>query len=879
VRFPRPAPAGALLAVVVVVPTAVVMPTFTASVPAPHPVAADVQSLPIDGVDRQALRQAPVPDELESTWRKITTRTAAARSATRPPVAITGQIATDGFRMLGVTWKGAAPSEDGAVVVTARTRTDDRWTDWFEVPTSVDAGTQASPNGRFGTVPYWAGDSDAVQVRVDAVGSARPTDVRADLIEPGTSDADATVTGGWSGSTASAATERPPIVTRAEWGADESLRDKRLENSDTFKVAFVHHTAGSNNYTPSESPAVVRGLYSYYVNTLKYADMGYNFLVDKYGTIYEGRAGSITKPVRSAASGGFNTNTLAVVAMGNFESAPASDALVRGISKVLAYRLSRYHRDPFGRKQLTAEVGSSKYSAGTKVSFKVISGHRDSQLTACPGGNLYRELPAIRRLANGYMGSSLIEPTLSRTSVPMGSDVSITARARVTQSQSWALTVRKFCSGELVRRLTGNASPGDPITARWRGRTENGKLAPPGRYRVTLTSSGNGSSAWPYARSVVVGVGGDAAAPTTSSLNGTSAGSYVPQRPQTLLSTTSGKGTKNRLILGPDRRLDVQVLGRAGVPASGVTAVALSVEAECASTGTRVTVGPDTVSGAGARAVSVNRDGTARAFIVVRVGPGGGIRFQNAAGAVGLKASVVGYVSTNGGGGSLHPLPRTSLGGASPLPVDPSPVSVDVAGRAGVPAGAKAAVLAIRRTAGSPVGAVWAWPAGAEKPGAPTWSRPRGSASVSQVVVPVGDNGQIRVAANKSGSVAFDVAGYVASDGARSVHPVVPKSLLGSGKQLGKGEAERVGVRGRAGIPPEARAVVVQVTGSAGKKQGRLTLWPRGAAEPTSADLVVPARAGRETLSVLRIGKGGDVRLRARDAALRANLTVVGWIR
>ena len=155
---------------------------------------------------------------------------------------------------------------------------------------------------------------------------------------------------------------KPPIVTRAEWGADESLRDKRLENSDTFKVAFVHHTAGSNNYTRSESPAVVRGLYSYYVNTLDYADMGYNFLVDKYGTIYEGRAGSITKPVRSAASGGFNTDTVAVVAMGNFETAPASDAMVRGIAEVLAYRLSRFHRDPFGRKVLTAEVGSSKYA-------------------------------------------------------------------------------------------------------------------------------------------------------------------------------------------------------------------------------------------------------------------------------------------------------------------------------------------------------------------------------------------------------------------------------------------------------------------------------------------------------------------------------------
>ncbi len=877
-RFPRPAPAGAMFAVVLVVPTAIIAPSFTASSPTPHPVAAEVQSVRVTGVDRVALRQAPVPDELESTWRKIATRSTAARAAARPPVAVTEPIETDDFRMLGVTWTGAAPSEEGAVLVTARTRTENSWTEWFEVPTSVDSGTEPSPNGRYGTVPYWAGDSDAVQVRVDAVGDARPTDVRADLIEPGTSEADAAIGGQWSGSTATAATERPPIVTRAEWGANESLRDKKLENSDTFKVAFVHHSAGSNNYSRSESPAVVRGLYSYYVNTLKYADMGYNFLVDKYGTIYEGRAGSITEPVRSAASGGFNTDTLAVVAMGNFETATASDALVRGISKVLAYRLSHYHRDPFGRKVLKAEVGSSKYSAGTKVKFKVISGHRDSQLTACPGGNLYQRLPKIRSLAKGYMGASLIEPTLSRTSVPVGSDVAIAARARVTQSQKWALTVRDQCTGTLVRRLKGTASPSDPVKAVWRGRNENGKLAPPGRYRVTLTSAGNGSSAWPYVRSVVVGVGGAAAKPTESSLRATAAGTYVPQRPQALLSTTSGKGIKNKLVLGPDRRLDVQVLGKAGVPSSRVTAVALSVEAECASKGTRVTVGPDSVSGVGARALSVDRNGTARAFVVVRVGPDGGVRFQNSAGAVGLKASVVGYLSTNGGGGAVRPLNRTSLGGASPLSVGTSSVPVDVAGRAGVPTDAKAAVLAIRRTEKSPVGAVWAWPAGTGKPATPTWKRPRGSASVSQVVVPLGGNGGIRVAADRSGSVAFDVAGYVAADGARSVHPVVPKSLLGSGTRLGKGEAKTVSVRGRAGVPSDATAVLVQVTGSAGKKQGRLTVWPRAANEPKSADLVVPARVGRETLAVLRLGKGGDVRLRAREASLRANLTVVGWI-
>ena len=270
-RFPRPAPAGALFAVVLVVPTVVVAPTFTVTRATPHAVSAQVQHVRLAGVDATALSASPVPGELASSWRQLGGRSVAgaARAAERPPVLITEPIETDDYRMLGVTWTGAAPSEDGAVVVTARTRTDGQWTDWFELHTMVDGGTTASPNGRFATVPYWAGDSDGVQVRVDAVGDATPKDVRADLIEPGTSDADATITEPWSGSAASASTNKPPIVTRAQWGADESLRDKRLENNATIDVAFVHHTAGSNSYSRSESPAVVRGLYSYYVRSLK----------------------------------------------------------------------------------------------------------------------------------------------------------------------------------------------------------------------------------------------------------------------------------------------------------------------------------------------------------------------------------------------------------------------------------------------------------------------------------------------------------------------------------------------------------------------------------------------------------------------------------
>ena len=195
----------------------------------------------------------------------------------------------------------------------------------------------------------------------------------------------------------------------------------------------------------------------------------------------------------------------------------------------------------------------------------------------------------------------------------MGSDVDVVVRAGVLQQQRWTLTVRDYCTGAVVRRVTGEASPSDPIRAAWRGGTDNGGQAAPGRYRLTLTSSGNGSSAWPYQRSVLVGVGGRSAAPSATSLR---EGASRHLRPaacaDAALHDDWNRDHRTGSILGAKRKLDVPVLGRAGVPKSGVSAVAISVEAACASARTRVSVSPDTVTGTGARVLSLGcrLDGT-----------------------------------------------------------------------------------------------------------------------------------------------------------------------------------------------------------------------------------------------------------------------------
>jgi hypothetical protein len=203
---------------------------------------------------------------------------------------------------------------------------------------------------------------------------------------------------------------------------------------------------------------------------------------------------------------------------------------------------------------------------------------------------------------------------------------------------------------------------------------------------------------------------------------------------------------------------------------------------------------------------------------------------------------------------------------------------VAVAGKAGVPSDARAVVLAVRRSGTSPVGSLWVWPTGSEQPAAPSWRRPKGSGVVSQLIVPLGDDGSVRVAADRSGPISLDVAGYVASGQERVVRPLVPKALMGDGVRLDAGQARTVDVRGRMGVPSGARAVVVQISGVTPGKGGRLMVWPRGGQEPRTADVIVPREGARETVAILRLGTGGDLRVRARDAKVRANLTVLGWI-
>ncbi|MFD3821955.1 N-acetylmuramoyl-L-alanine amidase [Streptomyces sp. NPDC058625] len=196
---------------------------------------------------------------------------------------------------------------------------------------------------------------------------------------------------------------RPGIVTRSGWGADESLREQAFVYTDKVGAAFVHHSASGNNYTCAQAPSVIRGIYRYHTESMGWRDVGYNFLVDKCGKIYEGRAGGVANPVLGAHTLGFNSSTMGVAVLGTFDTTDPPAAAVTGVAQLAAWKLGLHGMDPGAKTYLTSD-GGNLYAKGTKVRMNVISGHRDGFNTVCPGGKLYDKLGTARSTAAGYQG-------------------------------------------------------------------------------------------------------------------------------------------------------------------------------------------------------------------------------------------------------------------------------------------------------------------------------------------------------------------------------------------------------------------------------------------------------------------------------------------
>ena len=434
---------------------------------------------------------------------------------------------TEQFSLVGVSWTGAVKRLDGTAQVRTRDLESGAWSAWHDLEVNIDPPEDPEAGMRGASEPLWVGASDGVQVQVvheDGTTGTLPKGLEVNLVDPGVvTDAETkatepaafvaeesspaatptdgtTVTPTDGGTTTSPApTEttavptdtaspsttatvspspsattpsappstvpRPPITSRADWGADESLSPDPSEYNADVKAVFVHHTDGANDYSCADSASVVRGIYAYHTQVNGWNDIGYNFLVDKCGTVFEGRKGGTDLPVLGAHTYGWNRESAGIAVLGEYTSTSASNAALTSISRIAAWKLGQYGADPAGTVQLTAGASQKNYfgtsfTAGSTYSFNRISAHRDGYNTQCPGDSLYAQLPTIRSWAagpvQGLKVASVTGAALSGTTYYTKGAISVkwTATTPASLIRSFQLLV----DGKTVATTSGTAT-------------------------------------------------------------------------------------------------------------------------------------------------------------------------------------------------------------------------------------------------------------------------------------------------------------------------------------------------------------------------------------------------------------------------------------
>ncbi|WP_257231096.1 peptidoglycan recognition protein, partial [Streptomyces sp. UH6] len=174
---------------------------------------------------------------------------------------------------------------------------------------------------------------------------------------------------------------------------------------DKVVAMFVHHTDSPNGYDCAETPGIIRRITADQTAGRHWDDIGYNFLVDRCGTIYEGRAGGADRPVTGAHTQGFNHRTVGVAAIGTFtQGAEVPEAMTEAIARLAAWKLGLSGMDPRADVRLVSSNGKSRFEKGETAELPVIAGHDDGFRTDCPGAALKAHLPLIRERAAQLQG-------------------------------------------------------------------------------------------------------------------------------------------------------------------------------------------------------------------------------------------------------------------------------------------------------------------------------------------------------------------------------------------------------------------------------------------------------------------------------------------
>jgi len=443
------------------------------------------------------------------------------------------------FTLAGLTWVGPVSTGTEFKV---RVRESGVWSAWFKLEYGEYQGVgkdgSESVDTRVGSDPLLTGLADGIEVMMESSTSVVPSQMKVTLVnsqvtkqdrsigqqsirmatsETGMQTQSITALVGAAISPQGALVARPRIVSRAEWGADETWRDPVPRVGSTLRAGIVHHTASTNNYTPEQAPAQMRNLYAYFTQSLNYADMGYNFLVDKYGTIYEGRSGcavgavgcdSATIPAQGAHTAGLNAETFGVSAIGNYDvQAPDNPGvMVESIASLMAWKLAPYGLDPNATTSImsTDTSGSSKFANGQLAAMQVITAHRDVGKTVCPGRFMYPYMTEIRTRTAALLAPVIQGVSVSPTFIASEGTDSVNVSAIIPANSNWSVDVKNADTGLAVKSVTGTQTVSGPVTFAWDRKDSAGALVPLGRYEVAVNASVSGATLPPVTNVVSI---------------------------------------------------------------------------------------------------------------------------------------------------------------------------------------------------------------------------------------------------------------------------------------------------------------------------------------------------------------------------------------
>jgi N-acetylmuramoyl-L-alanine amidase len=424
------------------------------------------------------------------------------------------------FNMLAVHWAGS-----GGVEYRVH-RLHGTWRPWVTADADVapDGGTGRRHDGNLD----WTGTADRVRFRTHGrVARLRVYELWSRVTTVPTRHVSAAGT--------------PVIVPRSGWGANEEIVRARPALAPAVRLAVVHHTAGTNSYTRKQAPAIVRGIEAYHVLGNGWNDIGYNYLVDRFGTVYEGRGGGIDKNVVGAHSEGFNTGTTGVALIGNFSHASPPKAQQDALVGLLAWRLDVAHVDPLSPVAYISG-GNAKFRSGRTVVLRAISGHRDTGPSECPGAVAYRLLPSVAKRVSLTGLPKLYSPTVVGA---LGGPVRF--RSRLSSSLPWTVTVVDQL-GRVVASGSGRSAAVD-----W---TWSSAAAGTGLFTWTIAATGVRPA------SGTLGVGRPLPAPPALSLTN------LTPTPNVVTPNADGSGDVMTVSfrLGSDAVVTAQVLDAGGAP-------------------------------------------------------------------------------------------------------------------------------------------------------------------------------------------------------------------------------------------------------------------------------------------------------------------------